>query len=235
MTSKRHVDDEELLSIPMFSSLGPEQLEEVRSSTRVVKIEAREPLFRVGEPSKHFYFVRHGQIKLFRGAADGGEKIVTVVTEGQTFAETVMFIGENTGYPLSAQAIAPSELIAFNCDAIREFLRGSTDICFQVMGSMSRRVRALLLHIDDLTLHNATYRLVNYLLRRVPEDASESSNVQLMMSKVIVASRLSIQPETFSRILQKLRSDGLIEVGGSRSRPFIVLQDVEGLRKLIAE
>lgn len=226
--SKHRVESVELQAIPMFSSLTEMQLDEVRSSARIVRIETGERLFHMGEPSTHFYYLRRGQIKLFRAAPDGGEKVVSVVSPRQTFGEAIMFMGEGVGYPVGAQAIAASELIGFKSDAIREFLRGSTDTCFQVMASMSRRLRELVLQIDELTLHNATYRLVSYLLRQLPEGALHSSDVQLMTPKLVVASRLSIQPETFSRILKRLRSGGLIEVDGSH----IVLRDIEGLRGL---
>ena len=142
-----------------------------------------------------------------------------------------MFMGDGAGYPVSAQAIEPSEVVGFNSDAIRGFLRDSTDTCFQVMGAMSRRLRELVLQLDELTLHNATYRLAGYLLKQVPESELQSSDVQLMTPKLIVASRLSIQPETFSRILKRLRSAGLIEVDGAH----IVLRDIDGLRHLIEQ
>ncbi len=227
--SNQRVGSAELQTIPICSSLTEAQLDEVRSAARVVRIEAGEPLFDMGERCTHFYFLRRGQIKLFRAAPDGGEKVLSVVSPGQTFGEAIMFLGENAGYPVSAQAIEASELIGFKCDAIREFLRDSTDTCFQVMGSMSQRLHQLVLQIDELTLHNATYRLVGYLLKQLPEEALQSSDVQLMTPKLVVASRLSIKPETFSRILNRLRAIGLIDVDGSH----IVLRDIEGLHYLI--
>ena len=50
-----------------------------------------------------------------------------------------------------------------------------------------------------------------------------------MTPKVVIASRLSIQPETFSRILARLRDDGLVASEGSS----IVVKDVEGLRRFV--
>ena len=219
----------ELHTIPMFSALDEALLDEVRRNARRVQLDAGELLFHMGERSTHFYFLQCGQVKLFRAAPEGSEKVVAVVSPGQTFAEATMFMGEAAAYPVSGQAIATSELIAFRSDAIRELLKRSTDTCFQMMASMSRRLHELVLQIDELTLHNATYRLVNYLLRQLPDGAAHSSDVQLITPKIVVASHLSIQPETFSRILKRLRLSQLIEVDG----PHIVLRDVEGLRQLI--
>jgi CRP-like cAMP-binding protein len=78
-------------------------------------------------------------------------------------------------------------------------------------------------------LHNATYRLVVYLLDQLPEGALELSSIHLSANKSIIASRLSIQPETFSRILLRMSKQGLIDVQGND----ITLLDVKGLRQLL--
>jgi CRP-like cAMP-binding protein len=91
------------------------------------------------------------------------------------------------------------------------------------------RLRRHVNEVDKLTLHNATFRLVSYLLQQMPADVVESPEVQLTTPKNVIASRLSIQPETFSRILGRLSKAGLVEVHGHS----IVLRDIAGLRKQI--
>jgi CRP-like cAMP-binding protein len=63
----------------------------------------------------------------------------------------------------------------------------------------------------------------------LPEGAMELSSIHLSTTKIIIASRLSIQPETFSRILLRMSKQGLIEVNGND----ITLLDVNGLRELL--
>ena len=50
--------------------------------------------------------------------------------------------------------------------------------------------------------------------------------LHLVAPKNVIASRLGIQPETFSRVAARLMKDGLIRVQGQD----IVLLDIEGLR-----
>jgi CRP-like cAMP-binding protein len=83
--------------------------------------------------------------------------------------------------------------------------------------------------IESLTLQNATYRLVAYLLEQIPRDVKTSPEVQLTTPKGVIASRLAIQPETLSRILAKLRSRELIEVHGNH----ITVRNVQALRDLV--
>ena len=53
--------------------------------------------------------------------------------------------------------------------------------------------------------------------------------MQLTTPKNAIASRLAIQPETFSRILGKLRDQGLVAVHGNQ----ITLRNIKGLRELV--
>ncbi len=94
---------------------------------------------------------------------------------------------------------------------------------------MGRQLHGKITDIDNLTLHNATYRLVVYLLEQLPEGAMALSSIHLGATKSIIASRLSIKPETFSRILLRMSKQGLIEVHGND----ITLVDVIGLRELL--
>ena len=70
---------------------------------------------------------------------------------------------------------------------------------------------------------------VGYLLRQDVErpEAVASYTVTLPTSKAIVASRLNLTPEHFSRILHELAAAGLIEVNGRAVR----IPDLERLRR----
>ena len=72
---------------------------------------------------------------------------------------------------------------------------------------MSIHLHQRLKDIDNLTLASASRRVINFLLQeRDPRDGQ----VVLQVSKRLVASKLGIQPETFSRILHRLVDGGLI-------------------------
>jgi CRP-like cAMP-binding protein len=94
---------------------------------------------------------------------------------------------------------------------------------------MSRRLHMLVNQIESLTLQNATYRLVAYLLDQIPAGVAHSPDLQLTTPKGVIASHLAIQPETLSRILAKLRRGGLIEVEGNH----ITVRDVAALRRMV--
>jgi len=209
----------------LFAALSDEQLRRVLQTTRERRFKAAQRLFHQNDPCNTFFLLRHGQVKLFRLSPDGYEKVIDVIRPGQTFAEAVMFM-ERKEYPVTADAIETSEVLCFDSQSFVELLKTSNDTCLRLMATMSKRLHWQVNEIDRLTLHNATFRLVSYLLEVSDHSAAE---IKLEVPKHVLASRLSIQPETFSRILSRLSQKGLIKV----DRHEIQLCDIGGLRQYL--
>jgi CRP-like cAMP-binding protein len=221
-------DFSELRQAYLFADADDAQLARLCVGLQTVRLQTGEALFHHGQPATRFFFVRHGQIKLYRVSPDGHEKIIEIIRAGQTFAEAVMFMGAEMRYPVSAAAISDAELYAFDQQSFLKVLRESEEVSFGMLAAMSRRLHMLVNQIESLTLQNATYRLVMYLLELAPRNA-QAADVQLTTPKSAIASRLAIQPETFSRLLAKLREQALVEVHG----PHIILRNLQGLRELV--
>lgn len=219
---------EEFQHVTLFEALDESQLNKIISSTHKIYLPAKSVLFEKDTHAEHFYLLHSGQIKLFCLSAEGDEKVIEVLYPAQTFAEAIMFMPKQI-YPVSAEAIKDSEVYCFDMRVFRGMLEDSQETCFRLLAIMGRNLHSRINEINNLTLHNATYRLVVYLLDQLPEDALALSAIHLNTNKNIIASRLSIQPETFSRILLRMSKDGLIEVKGNN----ITLLDVNSLRQLL--
>ncbi len=213
----------------LFANLDGRLLEPIAAAASRKQLNHGDVLFKFGDEITHFYYVASGLIQLSRSSSRGDEKVIALIGAGETFAEALMFASADRGYPVDARMVEDGELIAFAVAPVRALLHESTDACFRVMASMSKRLHELIIQIDDITLHNATYRLVCFLLTQLPSGAEHARDIQLVVPKLVIASRLSIQPETFSRILARLRHDGLIDGDGAH----IVLKDVERLRRMV--
>jgi len=211
-----------LSRMPLFEPLSGEQLERISQTAHEIHLGSGEALFSQGAPAHRFFLVIEGMIKLFLLSREGDEKVIEVITPGNSFAEAVMFM-EPAGYPVYASAVGDTRLLAFENRVFLDLLEESPGLTRKLLATMSRRLHALLREIDELTLHNATYRLVAYLLQ---QDRRDESLIDLSVPKQLVASRLSIKPETLSRILARLRERGLVQIDGEH----ITLLDEPGLR-----
>lgn len=219
---------DELRHIPFFEALSEDQLSKILFSSKKISLPAKKTLFERNSDADYFYMLKSGQVKLYCISQEGIEKVVEIVSPPQTFAEAIMFMPRQT-YPVSAETIVDSELYRFEMKPFRDLLESSNEVCIRLLGVMARHLHAMVDDINNLSLHNATYRFVVYLLEQLPAGAIKLSDIHLSTPKNIIASRLSIQPETFSRILLQMRKQGLIEVHGHD----ISILNVEGLRQLL--
>jgi len=208
----------------LFSSLTDEQLDRVCQHSATEKFHEGQALFRQGDSVNYFYLVIAGRIKLFRLSPDGQEKIIDIVTEGNTFAEALMFM-DQPHYPVSAAALSRAEVICIDTRDFKAMLCDSIETCFLLMGDMSSRLRRLIHEIDTLSLHTGTCRVASYILQSAPDDRD---TFNLDIAKRVIASRLSVKPETLSRIMKDLHQRGILTVEGSK----ITIHDRQALQAI---
>ena len=218
-----------LRTVPLIMNLDEKDFSQVINNTLVCKLKAGEALFRQHDPATEFFYVVSGRMKISLLSIEGAEKVVDIINEKNTFAEAIIFRGMG-GYPVNSEAIVDSTILRINADAYMEILKNSPAACIKVMGSLSERLHWLMNEMDRLSLHNATYRLISYLLDNIPDDTIESTQVNLSIPKHVVASRISVTPETLSRTLKRLTREGLLEV---HDKHIVLINPVE-LRQLVA-
>lgn len=220
---------QELRQHYLFRRLSDEAFNSILKQSHLASLKRNETLFEQGDEASRFFLVRSGQIMLFQTSPEGNEKVVDIIGPGQTFAEAVMFM-EGNRYPVNARSTSNTELFYFDNSAFTEQLQKSNALCFAMMADMSTRLKGLLTEISELTIYNAKHRLISYLLGHI-NDLQDQPTVKLTATKSMIASRLSITPETFSRILSKLKKEGLISIEDET----ITLTEPEKLKEIIGE
>ena len=197
----------------LFAKLSETELEQMLGSVRLYELDAEQTLFYQEQTADQFFLLADGLVKLFRTAADGNEKVVEIVSPGQTIAEAVIFM-QRSAFPVSAQALKPSRVYGINGAVYTELLQHNVDACMRILGDLSMRLHARLSDVVNLTQQNATYRVVRFLASQLPSGAVDGSHLYLSSPKHVIASRLSVKPETLSRIMSTLAQQGVIEVKG---------------------
>jgi CRP-like cAMP-binding protein len=192
----------------LFSSLPVAARRDIASYTCARRLAQGAPVFHQGDTVQHFYILVSGQIKLHRISSDGQETLVEVIRPGDAFAEALLFNGV-PHYPLSATALKGSLLLSVQNAPYLRLLAEQPKLCLPLLACLSIRLHQRLNEIDNLTSSNAHHRVVRFL---VQEQHAGTGVVDLDVPKRLVASKLGIQPETFSRILQRLIKAGLIAV-----------------------
>jgi CRP/FNR family transcriptional regulator, dissimilatory nitrate respiration regulator len=215
-----------LANLPMFGEMSRGELDRLAAATVPLYADKGQAVFQCGDPCTGFHVLVYGQVKLGFSSPQGVEKVVEIIRPGQSFGEALMFL--DRPYIVFAQAISDSMLLHVARHAVLDELERDPGFARRMLSGLSLRLHALVRDVEAYTLRSGQERVIGYLLAEVPDGANGSAvEVQLTPGKSVIASRLNMTPEHFSRILHDLAAAGLIEVQGRVVR----IPDLERLRR----
>jgi CRP/FNR family transcriptional regulator, dissimilatory nitrate respiration regulator len=216
--------------LPLFRDLHLFQIEAIAAATTERHVAAGTELFRIGDVCDGVHVVVLGRVKLALRAPGGAEKVIEVLGPGASFGESAMFMGKP--HMLYAEALTDSLLILIRKNAFLKAVENNPRFARHMLDELSARLCRLVADIEAYTLKDATERVTGYLLAELANGSSagQHSDVALAASKGVLASRLNITREHFSRILHELSEAGLIRVSGRN----IHIIDAAGLRERVA-
>ena len=119
------------------------------------------------------------------------------------------------GAPLRISVLTDTLLLTVKKHAVLTEIDHDSRFALRMLAGISRRLHGLVHDVQAYALHSGAQRVIGYLLRdQAAEDcvSGEVFTVSLPVSKATIASRLSLTPEYFSRVLHDLEDAGLIEI-----------------------
>ena len=221
---KKHIKVQTFLArMPLFNSMGAEELDRLALGTTERHVERGEIVFQRGEPCLGFHQVLYGQVKLSFTSVSGGEKVIELIGSGHSFGQALMFMG--SPYIVSAQATEDTLLLHVSKAAIYREVHNDPEFACKMLAGLSQRMHSLMCDMESYSLRSGTQRVVGYLLKELAEEGPVE--VTLPVTKAVLASRLNLTPEHFSRILTELSTQKLITVKGRK----INIADAAALRR----
>lgn len=214
--------EEFLARLPLFSGLSAAELKHLATGTTELHCERGQMLFHRGEPCTGFHTVVFGQIKLMLVSPMGVEKVVRVIEAGDSFGEALMFLDKP--YIVSAQALSDSMVLHVSKAVLLDQLERQPMLARKMLAGLSQRLHSLMSDVESYSLRSGTQRVIGYFLQGA-DDLKDGYQFRLQTSKTVIASRLNLTPEHFSRILHDLADNGLVAVKGRD----ITLLDVKAL------
>ncbi len=208
-TRKTRIQDF-LVNMPLFQGLSSSELDQVAASTAQIYAGRGDVLFKQGDPCVGFHFLVYGRVKLMLRSQLGDEKVVRLISPGGSFGEALMFMGKP--YIVSGEVLEDSMLLHIGKDGIFTLLDRYPAVARKIIASLSQRLQHLMSDVESYSLRSGTQRVIGYLLKDASSDAN--SSIELPASKAVIASRLNLTPEHFSRILRELTELNLIAVNG---------------------
>ncbi|MCM2344695.1 MAG: Crp/Fnr family transcriptional regulator [Alphaproteobacteria bacterium] len=200
-------------TLDFFAAFPADLLKKLHDSGRRVSYTKGQVLFTQDDPAEWFYMIESGWVKLFRETLDGDEVILDVLPAGYVFGETTMF--ENGAYPYGAEIVEAGDLTAYPVALLADCVRGNGDLALAMLQHIATKNMMKDREIEHRTIMNAPQRIGCFLLRLCKVKQTPPVVLHLPYDKTLIASRLGMQPETFSRALTRLQQDTGIKIKGA--------------------
>jgi len=139
--------------------------------SKIRKYRANEVIFRQGEVSDRFYFIKEGTVQVTISGPDGSEKIAAI-QERNTFANDTGL----DGYPSLATVVAleDSEIYVITKAHFESCVKACPTAAFMILESVIRKARVNAFQVGYLSLLNAKERVARVLLTLAHEIGTES-------------------------------------------------------------
>ncbi len=198
---------EMLRQTAFFRGLSDEACRRLAAVARLKPLRKKEILFQEGRRGEAVFLLERGAVQLFKSAPDGAEVVIRTIRPGEMFAEVVLF--EQDAYPVTARAIAASRVLAF---PTRDFLALLEESAFrrEFIANLMRRQRYLADRLRDLSAYEVDERFFLFLR----EQFGTATRFELPMAKRDVAAAIGATPETFSRLIARLKRKRLLKWQG---------------------
>ncbi len=228
MNIHEHALDEQDMAavrqVPLFAGLSDIELRDVLGNALPRDFPRGKLLFQHGDDAEAFYIILDGLVKVMRHAPDGSEVILGVFGRGNAIAEASVFLEGK--YPATAELAADSRLLRVPIPHFREVLLRNAHLAMSMLKAAYHRIGYLVSELEHLKSQTGCQRVADFLLGLCPDRDEGRVHVQLPYEKGLIAARLGMKPESFSRALKRLKQMG-IEI----HRDHVIVPDMAALRQ----
>jgi len=196
-----------LRNIKIFSKIDNEIVRKIAVEAKLINLAKGNFLFNQEQLAKNFYIVAEGSLALTYLNCEGDELIVEIAKK-EDFLQDIF----SASFLVNAKAINNSQIIAIDRFSIIELLKLSSELFFNFLNKNAQRNHKIFAHLIELKGNNAKFKVANFLLGLFFDQGQKNKQALIKYDKSLIASYLGIKPETLSRILKKLKSEGEITI-----------------------
>ena len=175
--------------------------------------EAKEHIFREGDPVTHVYQVEAGHVCIYKMLSDGRRQVIDFAYPGDMIA-----LGAINEHCNNAQATTRARVRQLPVSALRQVIRDDAALGMKLYEAMSLELsaaRELLITVSQRTAMERVASFLTALSRRNARNGGEANEFVLPMTRNDIADFLGLTIETVSRTFTKLRLDGAIDLAQS--------------------
>lgn len=218
-----------LEAMPLFGTLGQEDLAALVAGSRTQRYRRGEVIFRQGDPGDALHILLSGRVKISSPSDTGVEAILTTLRPGEWFGALALLDGAPRS--ASATAVDAAETLVLPRDRFRQLVDEVPSIRDQVLAALAHELRRLTRHVEELHFLDIAGRLAARLAYLAEEQGAQADGGELRLDGPLTQGELAAMVgstrQSVNRLLGNLVADGLIRV----ERDAIVILDLDGLRR----
>jgi CRP/FNR family transcriptional regulator, cyclic AMP receptor protein len=192
-----------------FSSLPPEEQQNLVSSSTLVRIDVGESLVRRGDPPDGFYGVVDGRLKASNVRSDGKEGILAILEPGNWFGQ----MSTITGWPYAHDVIAleTAQVLRLPLETFRSFMQRAV-FTRAIAELLCQHIGLLYQMLEEATLHSTRTRIARRLMRLAHGDATlaAENRSDIPVSQETLAMMLGISRQTLTLELKAMVAQGAV-------------------------
>ena len=212
-------------NMPLLSGLTEAEKESLYKEANVYLYRKKEILYRQGDPITRFYMICNGAVKLSHETADGYEITNHIRTAGDTMNATAAFTSAGRIHGSNAIIIKDSVILDYPIEWLKKIVQQYSSIASNLLCDFSARAHDLELEVKNHAYMSSQQLLACFLTKICVSEGLNPKGFKLPYSKSLIASRLRMTQETFSRTLPRLKNFGITVDGKSVS--FDTTQSLE--------
>lgn len=227
--SATHPGPEKLQNIPLFTGIDAGLRERLLAEGRIRQVTDQANLFVQGDQVHSFFILLDGTVQLFRESPDGHEKTIDLLHHGQTLGASEIMDACAT-YRAHARSVGNTAVLEYSAGKLKEIARQNGSVALNLLAEMADQAHQAELEAEHQAKMSAAQLVACFMQRLCILFDYNPAGFDLPYSKTLIASRLGLEIETFSRTLHKLRDNGMVITGN-----HVEIRDLDALSDYVCE
>lgn len=215
-------DARTIRSSTLFGRLSEAAFHELFDGQPVMVAGKGATVFAWGAPADTCFILLQGLVKLFRTSEAGETAVMAIHGPGRALMLAEALIGKPCS--ASAEVVSPARLLCLDAGTLRRRMDASSGLSMALLAAAAADLRQLVVHVEELKAMTGPARLATMILD-LSEARSGAREISLPYEKQLIAGRLGMTPESFSRAMAQLGEHGV-----RVSRNKLVIGDIARLR-----
>ncbi len=201
-----------LQTCSILRDLPEDILATLAARTHQKQVEDGEVLCHQNDVAHSLWLVMDGWVKLTRETLDGGEAVWDVLGAGHVVGLEALM--EPHCYTTQARAVGEVSVLVIPHNILRQMAEIQPKLMVRLLTYTLRQQQEERLELEHRTQQTAPQRIGCFLLKLAGTPSKGAARLHLPFDKGLLAARLGMQPETFSRALAKLKQETDLQMDG---------------------